>query len=73
MRLFLILLFVLISQSCSKPQTKYTDDYVLLEFAAKLEGQYHTTQMKDHHKENDPQMPQVYDVTPDPALDPQDP
>ena len=27
--------------SCSRPEHKFNDDYVLIEFAAKLEGQYH--------------------------------
>jgi hypothetical protein len=45
MSLIMLLLF---ASSCSKPKHKFDDDYVLIEFAAKLEGNYHGPKDKHH-------------------------
>jgi hypothetical protein len=35
---------------CSQPNPQFDKDYVLIEFAAQLEGQYHSSGAKTSHK-----------------------
>ncbi len=51
-------MLLLFASSCSKPKHKFDDDYVLIEFAAKLEGNYHRP--KDNHHSKKPQEQMNY-------------
>ena len=55
MKITLIMLLFFAS-SCSKPKHKFDDDYVLIEFAAKLEGNYHRPKDSHHSKKPQEQM-----------------
>jgi hypothetical protein len=62
--IFIFHIVALLFFSCSKPQKKFSDDYVLIEFAAKLEGQYHSPKNK-HHQEterHDNQTPYSFEL-----------
>ncbi len=73
MRLLFLIVSLFFLESCSKPKSKFSDDDVLIEFAAKLEGEYHTPQKNNPHQKYHSNMPQDYNATPDPATNPQDP
>ena len=51
-KIFFSFLSLSILGGCTKPKHKFNEDYVLIEFAAKLEGQYHTPKTKGVDEQN---------------------
>lgn len=52
-KIFFSFLLMSILSGCSKPKHKFHDDYVLIEFAAKLEGQYHTPKSQNSYHDGE--------------------
>ena len=50
--IIILLAFLITLAGCSKPHPQFDKDYVLIEFAAQLESQYHSFGQKNSKKKN---------------------